>query len=121
MSVQAAGGPLTPGGVEGTCDSIPWLRGGRWRTRSEPREAQNAHKSAQPSCAASGIPTRGLRRSGNDSAPPPPAGDPVIGYLPHGPAHRAQLSRPYLYALVCTPEGRPRRGWRVILLPPDLG
>lgn len=105
MSFQAAGGPLTPGGVDGTRDSIPWLRGGRWRTRSEPREAQNAHKSEQPSRAASGIPTRGSRRSGNDSAPPRPAGDTVIGYLPHGPAHRAQPSRPYLSALVRAPEG----------------
>ena len=107
MSVRAAGGPLTPGGVEGTRDSIPWLRGGSWRTRSEPREAQDTHKSAQPSCAASRILTRGARRPGNDSTPPRPAGGTVIGYLPHGLAHRTQSSRPYLRALVRAPEGSP--------------
>lgn len=40
---------------------------------------------------------------------PAPAGDTVIGYLPHGPSHRTQSSLPYLRALVRAPEGSPPR------------
>lgn len=98
MSVHAAGGPLTPGGVQGTRDSMPgaarWQLEDAFGAKRGPERAQvgaTQLRCQQNTDAGSASPRQRLYR----------------------PARRAQSSS--------RPRGQPHRGWRVIQLLPDLG
>lgn len=77
MSIHAAGGPLTPGGVQGTRDSTPgaarWQLEDAFGAKRGPERAQVGATQLRCQQNTDG----GARRPGNDSTVPPAERNPV--------------------------------------------